>query len=95
MSPSLNGIIVNLSLVLNIGVAPVLVILHEGDLGPGHLPLHREVPLFVAADPGEISDVCAVLDDQSEVRLTKWEGRLIPAIKLGDRFNRLTSNLNR
>ena len=62
--------------------AVYLVILHEGDLGPVHFPPHSELSLFVAANPREVSTVGAVLDEQSEVRLAKREGRLIPPRKL-------------
>ena len=84
---ALNGVLVNLALVLDVGVAAVLVVLHEPHLGPLHLPLHSELSLLVPADSREVSTVCAGLDDQSEVRLTKWEGSFIPATELGDRFN--------
>merc|ERR1711874_410923 len=70
---ALNMIIVNLTLVLHVGVAPVLVILHEAHLGPGNLPLHSELSLLVPADSREVSTACAGLNYQSEVRLTKWE----------------------
>ena len=83
MRLSLNVITVNLSLVLHVGVAAILVVLHEAHLGPGNLPLHSELSLLVTADSREVSTVCAGLDDQSEVRLTKWEGSIIPAAELG------------
>ena len=43
---ALNGVLVNLALILDVGVAPVLVVLHEPHLGPLHLPLHSELSLL-------------------------------------------------
>ena len=54
---ALNVVTVNLSLVLNVGVAAVLVVLHEAHLGPLNLPLDSELSLFVSADPREVSTV--------------------------------------
>ena len=54
---ALNVVLVNLSLVLDVGVAAVLVVLHEPHLGPLDLPLDSEVSLFVPADPREVSTV--------------------------------------
>ena len=79
-------IIVNLAVVLYVGVTAVLVVLHEGDPDPVHLAPHTELSLLVSPNPREISTVWAALDGDSEVSLTEWEGGLIPATKLRERF---------
>lgn len=81
---SFNVVPIQQAVVLDIGVFPVLVVLHELHLGPLYVSLDSELPLLVLTRTTELPIRPTALYHQAKLCLSKRKRGVIPAGKLQD-----------
>ena len=72
------------AVVLDIGVLPILVVLHEHHLLPLYVSLDSELPLLVLTRTTELPIRATALYQEAKLCLSKGKRCVIPASKLED-----------